>query len=71
MDSQGSVEVNDADDVRRVTAELADVDPESLAERVEALQFLPSDAETPSNAVTDGWTIDEDATGGADGPADE
>ncbi|PSP47422.1 hypothetical protein BRC75_09850 [Halobacteriales archaeon QH_7_69_31] len=66
MDSQGPVEIDYADDVRRVTAELADVDPEALAERVEALEFVRTVAETPSNAVPD-----ENETDGADGPANE
>jgi hypothetical protein len=66
MDSQGTVEIDYADDIRRVTAELADIDPETLAKRVEALEFVRTDAETPSNAVSD-----EDEADGADGPADE
>jgi hypothetical protein len=66
MDSQGPVEIDYADDVRRVTAELADIDPETLAERIEALEFVRTDAETPSNAVSD-----KDEADGADGPADE
>jgi hypothetical protein len=66
MDAQGPVEVDYADDVHRVTAELADVDSEALAERIEALEFVRTDAETPSNAVPE-----EDETDGADGPADE
>ena len=71
MNADERVEIDDADDVRRVTAELADVDPEALAERVQALEFVRTDAETPSNAVTDGGTTDEDETDGADGPPDE
>jgi hypothetical protein len=66
MNAEEPVEVNDADDVRRVTAELADVDPEALADRVAALEFVRTDAETPSNPITDG-----DETDSADGPADE
>jgi hypothetical protein len=66
MNVNEPVEVDDADDFRRLTAELADVDPEALAKRVEALEFVRTDAETPSNAVSD-----EDEADGADGPADE
>jgi len=71
MNAEERVEVDDTDDVHRVTAELADVDPEALAERVEALEFVRTDAETASNAATDGGNTDEDETDGVDGPVDE
>jgi hypothetical protein len=71
MNAEERVDVDDTDDVRWVTAELADVDPETLAERVEALEFVRTDAETASNAATDGGTTDEGETDGADGPVDE